>query len=187
MTAVFINGRFMTSEEDQIKELMQEVKQVGVTRSSHPYIYVDETDYEIDSNALSPMEVVRLKAREEARAELLAEQEMERARAMNINNVSNTDSEAFKTSLANSRNIAQTLEGASHLQFQKAPEVKVGVVPTTNPLAGETLAPQVVVPVDLKSETGVTIQESAAVNAPTGDDAKAKLAAMAANMAAKKA
>lgn len=171
MTAVFINGRFMTADEDQVKELMNEVKQVGTARSSHPYIYVDETEFEIDSNALSPMEVVRMKAREEARAELLAEQEMERARAMNINNVSNTDSDAFKTSLANSRNIAQTLEGASHQQFQKAPSVSVGIVPNTNPLAGDTFAPQVVVPVDLgTTEAGAEL---------TG---AAKLAAMAAKL-----
>lgn len=136
MTAVFIAGRFVTSDEDQIKELNAEVKQEGASRSSHPYIYIDEADKEIDSEALSPMEIVRLKAKEEARAELLAEQEFERARAMNINNVSNTDSDAFKTSIASSRHIAQTLEGASHLEFTKVasasvPEVVVPAVELT--------------------------------------------------------
>ncbi len=178
MTAVFINGRYMTSEPAQVKELMEEVKEIGTHRSTHPYIYVDAEDQEIDSDALSPMEVVRYKAREEARAELLAEQALERDRAMNINNISNTDSDAFKTSLANSRNIAQTLEGASHVQFQKAPEVNVGLVPTTNPDAAPTLVPQVTVPVDIKTQNGVVLKESTAALVP----ANTKLADIAASL-----
>lgn len=189
MTAVFINGRFVTSDEEQVKEMMGEIKAEGTNRSNHPYIYVDETDKEIDSEALSPMEVVRMKAKEEARRELLAEQELERARAMNINNVSNTQSDAFKTSLANSRTIAQVLEGESHQQFQKAPsagaQVGIGIAAHNNPMASDVLVPTVTVPVNVPTSTGQVIQESAvapAPAAPVGDEAKNRLANIAAKL-----
>lgn len=137
MTAVFINGRYTTSEPAQVAELMAEIKQVGSHLSAHPYVFVDADEKEIDSEALTPMEIVKLKAREEARAELLAEQEAERARALSGTAVSTSTSGAFKDSIANTSNIAQaTPTGA--VPFAKVsaatPPVPVPTVPETTKL-----------------------------------------------------
>jgi hypothetical protein len=117
MTAVFINGRYMTADEEQKEELMKEVKNVGVHASAHPYIYVDPEEMEIDSEALTPIQLIKLQAKEEARAELLAEQAAQQARAMDPSNVSTTKSAAFADSIATSANIAATLEGESHAKL----------------------------------------------------------------------
>ncbi len=188
MTAVFMHGRFVTGVKEQIRELMEEVGEVGVNKSRHPYIYVN--DYEIDSEALSPMELVRMKAKEEARQELLEEQRLEQARAMNVNNVSNTQSDAFKTSLANSRTIEQVLNAGNP---QPVAGVGIGVAAHNNPMASDVLVPTVTVPVNVPTPTGVVIQESA--QAQVSDPAtavksietapltgNAKLMAMAANL-----
>lgn len=114
MAAVFINGRFETSVEWQVKELLSEVGEVGKYKSTHPYIFVDEDEAVIDTNAPSPMEQVRIKAREEARQELLAEQAAERARAMDMSsNVSTTKSADFAGSVGNSNTIAEASKAES--------------------------------------------------------------------------
>lgn len=112
MTAVFISGRYTTDNEALVKELFEEVGEVGKTKSRHPYIYVDEDEQEIDSEALSPIELIKLQAKEEARAELLAEQKEATARAMNpASNVSSTESASFASSVGTSANIAEMLGG----------------------------------------------------------------------------
>lgn len=132
--AVFINGRYTTDREDQIAELAAEVGAVGVTKSKHPYIYIDEDEQEIDSEALSPIELIKLQAKEEARAELLAEQAAANARALNAGaNVSETENGNFAKSLGNSNTIAQA--GAAE---STGPAVGVGIEaaappPTTAP------------------------------------------------------
>ncbi len=108
MSATFINGRYITDVEWQIAELAAEVGELGKHKSKHPYIYVDETEKEIDSEALSPIELIKLKAKEEARTELLAEQAEAQARALNsAANVSTTKANDFAQSLGNSNTIAQ--------------------------------------------------------------------------------
>lgn len=121
--AVFINGRYMTDRPEQIAELTAEVGAIGVTKSKHPYIYIDENEQEVDSEALSPIELLKLQAKEEARAELLAEQAAASARALNAGaNVSDTDNGNFAKSLGNSNTIAQA--GAAE---STGPAVGVGI------------------------------------------------------------
>lgn len=88
----FINGKFSTSNKELEKEIMDEVGEIGVNKSKHPYIYVDENEPEIDTEALSPIELIRLQAKEEARKELLQEIANQNARALDaVGNVSNSD------------------------------------------------------------------------------------------------
>lgn len=123
MTAVFINGRYVTDDEALIAELAAEIGAVGKGKSRHPYIYVDESEYEIDSEALTPIQIIKLQAKEEARAELLAEQAAAQATAMNAGaNVSISKSESFAASLGNSNTIAQA--GAAE---STGPAVGVGI------------------------------------------------------------
>lgn len=121
MTAVFINGKYVTDDHALIDELSAEVGAVGKSKSRHPYIYVDENEYQIDSEALSPVEIIKLQAKEEARAELLAEQAAAQARAMNGAD-STSKSENFAASLGNSNTIAQA--GAAE---STGPAVGVGI------------------------------------------------------------
>lgn len=108
MTAVFINGRYVTDDTALITELAAEVGAVGKNKSRHPYIYVDEDECEIDSEALTPIQIIKLQAKEEARAELLAEQAEREKAAMNAGaNVSISKSADFAASLGNSNTIAQ--------------------------------------------------------------------------------
>lgn len=107
MTATFLNGRYLTSDERLIKELAAEIGAVGRTKTRHPYIFIDEDEYEIDSDAMTPIELIKLQAKEEARRELLAEQAAERARAMDAaGNISKSESSNFTNSMNNTASIA---------------------------------------------------------------------------------
>jgi len=104
MTAVFINGRYETDNEALARELFEEVGAVGRTKSRNPYIFIDEDEQQVDSEALTPMEIIRQQAYEQAKADLLAEQ----TRALDASaNVSNTKAENFAQSLGNSNTIAE--------------------------------------------------------------------------------
>lgn len=93
VAANFLNGRFTTDNKALEDELMEEVGEVGRTKSRNTFIFVDENEPELDTEALSPIELIKLQAKEEARAELLAEFAAQQARAMNAEaNVSSTSS-----------------------------------------------------------------------------------------------
>lgn len=95
----FMNGRFTTDNKRVEDELMEEVGEIGRTKSRHPFIFVDEQEAQLDTEALSPLELIKLQAKEEARMELLAEMAAQQARAMDAGaNVSST-STVFAQSL----------------------------------------------------------------------------------------
>lgn len=129
MAAIFIGGRFDTEIDWQIKELAAEVGEIGVHKSRHPYIFVDENESEIDTEAPTPMELIRIQARKEAREELLEEQ----ARALNAaDNVSTSESKDFAASLGNSNTIAQAGSAES-----TGEAVNVGVTATASAIAAK--------------------------------------------------
>jgi hypothetical protein len=102
MAAIFMMGRFTTDNKELEDELMAEVGQIGRAKSLNPYIYVDEAEPEFDTEAPTPMQLILLKAKEEARKELLAEMAAEAARAQDAKaNVSTTDPTKFANSLNN--------------------------------------------------------------------------------------
>jgi hypothetical protein len=90
--APFINHKFITSNKDQITELTEEVN-IG-----HPHIYIDPKESTIDSEALTPIELIKKQAKEEAIAELKAAMNKDAGTSTNTN---------FANSLANSNSIAQ--------------------------------------------------------------------------------
>lgn len=107
MAAVFIGGRFETSADWQIKELAEEIGEVGVYKSRHPYIFVDENESEIDTEAPTPLQIVQQKAYEQARKDILEEQK----RALNSEgNISNSESKDFAASLGNSNTISEIVD-----------------------------------------------------------------------------
>lgn len=119
MTAVFISGKYMTSDKELIAEMAAEVGEIGFNKSKHPHIYVDENEAEVDSEALTPLEIIKLQAKEEARKELLEEQAAAQARALNASkntSESSIDAKSFVASLANTTNIAQAGEADSNSQ-----------------------------------------------------------------------
>lgn len=90
--AAFINHRYTTANPDQIDQLTKEVD------LGHPHIYIDPAEATIDSNALTPIELIKKLAREEAIAELKAAMNKDAGISVNTN---------FAQSLANSNTIAQ--------------------------------------------------------------------------------
>lgn len=116
--ANFVNGRFTTDNKELEEELMEEVREVGRTKSRHPFIFIDESEAELDTEALSPMELIKLQAKEEARRELLAEMAAQQARAMNADaNVSSTSAD-FKSSL----NTTAKVEASMNSETPKVQE-----------------------------------------------------------------
>lgn len=100
VAAIFMNGRFSTDNKQLEEEMMEEIGEVGRSKSRNPYIYVDEAEPELDTEALTPLELIKLQAKEEARKELLAEMAVQSARALNASaNVSSTDPANFAQSL----------------------------------------------------------------------------------------
>ncbi len=56
VVAHFINGKYATDQETEIAEITAEIT------ARHPHLYVDANESEIDSEALSPMEIIKQKA-----------------------------------------------------------------------------------------------------------------------------
>ena len=97
----FMSGRFTTDNKRVEEELLQEVGEVGRTKSRHPFIFIDENEAELDTEALSPLELIKLQAKEEARAELLAEIKANEARALDAKANVSSSSADYKASLNN--------------------------------------------------------------------------------------
>lgn len=116
--AVFMNGKYTTDNKELEHELMAEVGEIGRTKSRNPYIYVDENEPTLDTEALSSLEIIKLQAKEEARQELLAEMAAQQARAMDASaNVSSTSAN-FATSI----NTTAKIEAAANGEEVKTPE-----------------------------------------------------------------
>lgn len=113
MQCVFLNGKHMTDIESHIAELTAESK-------SNPYIYVDESESEIDSEALSPLEVIKAEAYAQAKADIM------RAMAAR-DNTSGSNSGNFAASLANTATIAQG--GAMESSGDMGASVSVALTP----------------------------------------------------------
>jgi hypothetical protein len=129
----FMNGRFTTDNKEVEDELMEEVGQVGRTKSRHPFIFVDENEAELDTEALSPLELIKLQAKEEARQELLAEIKAQQARALDAgSNVSSTSA-----NFAESLNTTAKQEADAASMEPKAPEGETAGA-TLIPAAGNT-------------------------------------------------
>lgn len=96
--AIFVQGKFTTNIDFEIQELEREIA------TGHPHIYIDPAESEIDSDALTPMEILRAKVREELVAEMAA--------ATNpANNMGTTVQEPVKP--ASTADIAQAAQGGS--------------------------------------------------------------------------
>lgn len=93
--AFFIQGSYSTPDQKKIDELMDEIRAIGCNASMHPQLYVDETDQEIDSEALTPFELLKQRAKEEAIAEL-------KASGMMSDTKSESDTSSFAKSMVNS-------------------------------------------------------------------------------------
>lgn len=103
----FMNGRFTTDNKRIEDELMEEVGEVGRTKSRHPFIFIDENEAELDTEALSPLELIKLQAKEEARKELLAEIAAQNARALDAGANVSSSSADFASSLNNTAKQAE--------------------------------------------------------------------------------
>lgn len=92
----FIGGKAATDNTDHAEEIMkEEIKNVGQGKSKHPFIYVDENEQQIDSEALSPLEALK----ETLRKEIAEENKV----AMNLA-PSTSEQGKFAASVSNSKN-----------------------------------------------------------------------------------
>lgn len=95
----FLLGRYETDVPSRIKELKDEVD------NGHPHIYIDPSDQEVDSEAPTPLELIRQQAYEQAKADLIAS-------GLMSDKVSTSDSGSFKDSITNTANIAEAAMGS---------------------------------------------------------------------------
>lgn len=107
--AHFINGKFLTDIEDEIKQLRDEIT------SGHPHIYVDAKETEIDTEA-DPLAALKEKLREQLLQEIAEKQ----AAALDPNNdMGNTGDAvkdkltAMKLNVATTRSIASAAAGSA--------------------------------------------------------------------------
>ena len=106
--AAFLNGKYSTDVKSRIEELQNEVD------TNHPHIYIDPDEHEIDSEALSPMEVIRQEAYARAKADLLASEVLDK------NKTSESDNGNFAASLTNTHNIAEGAAGSDSSNISEA-------------------------------------------------------------------
>lgn len=96
--AIFVHGKFATALEYEIAELEAEIT------AGHPHIFIDPAECEIDSNALSPIEALTAKIREEVMAEM--------ARATQMTNDMGTSTQG-PLKAASSTDVADAVAGGS--------------------------------------------------------------------------
>jgi hypothetical protein len=131
VAAIFMSGRYTTDHKDLEDELFEEVGAIGRSKSKNPFIYIDESEPELDTEALTPLELIKLQAKEEARAELLAEMAAQNSRALDYKaNVSSTDATKFADSLTTTNKQQESMNTDITLQALKPAE-------GTNPAAAE--------------------------------------------------
>lgn len=99
-----MRGEYVTGVVSEVAQLDAEVEQ------GHPTIYRDPDDMTVDTEALSPMEVIRLQAREEALKQVRAEM----AAATNpTNDRGSSDQGNVADSFANTANISEGASGST--------------------------------------------------------------------------
>lgn len=100
--APFINGKFITDIENEIKELMEDIGDIGSDKSKHPHLYVDPDEKEFDTEAPSYEEVIRAQERTKVLAEIAAANQL----ALNVaNNMSTSDVGKTAESFASTANL----------------------------------------------------------------------------------
>lgn len=128
---VFMLGRFTTDNKKVEAELMEEVGEIGRHKSKHTFIFVDENESEVDTEALSPAEQLKLQLKEEARREVLAELAESQARAMNVTqNVSSSNSD-------HAASVATTATIAAASSESTGKDKPATAAPATNVLAAK--------------------------------------------------
>jgi hypothetical protein len=128
MAAYFILGKFITANEKQIAELEAEVV------AGHPHIYIDEAEATIDSEALTPIELIRKEAYEQAMADI--------QRALS-SGTSESDNGNVAATFGNSATIAQGGEANSNSFDQSgAPAASATDVKASLTKLTATLAPK---------------------------------------------
>jgi hypothetical protein len=96
--AIFVSGKFATTNKSEIDELTEEVA------AGHPHIYIDAEEATMDADLISPIDALR----DKIRAELMAEM----AAATNpSNDMGSTTQEPIKP--ASSQDIATASVGGS--------------------------------------------------------------------------
>jgi hypothetical protein len=109
LQAAFLLGRYETDDTSRIKELQAEID------LKHPHIYIDENEVEIDTEAPTPMERIRMEAYEQAKKDLLA------AGALDPNKISTSNSGNFALSAANTTTISEGAAASDGASVTQAP------------------------------------------------------------------
>ncbi len=106
-SAHFIFGSYATSDETKIAELMAEIKNVGKQASMHEFLFVDENEVEVDSNALTPIEILKAEMYAQAKADL------EAAAANKNQTESKSDTGSFSASITSTEGTAGAVDSNS--------------------------------------------------------------------------
>lgn len=99
--AVFLAGRYLTNNEGEVNELLQEIKE------GHPHISVptNPDDMIVDTKFVDPMEAIRA----QVRAELLAEQ----AAIRNSTADMGTSDQTGKLDVGNTKTVGEAMSGST--------------------------------------------------------------------------
>ena len=98
--AIFVFGKYITDNEEEIAHLTKEIK------DGHPHLYIDDNETEVQAPASGNELIAGIRA--QLRAELIAEM----AKATNpANDMGNSTAEPLKP--ANSQDVAQAAAGGS--------------------------------------------------------------------------
>lgn len=122
MVLPFINGRLETDNPKYARELTNEVGTSGFGKSKHPHIYVDDKEQEVDSEALTPLELIKKQALEEALAIVRSERN-----SIPSPNESKSKAGNFAASVANTNNIAGPANSDSGSEAVANPAVTMTV------------------------------------------------------------
>lgn len=139
--AAFVAGKYVTEIENEIKELMDEIKNEGRDKSSHPHLYVDPTEKEIDTEAPSPIDVIKAKAV----ADYIASQ------ADSNKDLGNTGTKPVLAGIGTTKTIAAIDPSVPNAPIVQIPESSTAAstsIPTANS-AQVAKTPGVVIPANL--------------------------------------
>lgn len=109
--AAFLNGEYLTNNEKEIRELMEEVQE------GHPHIYVDKENCVRDIKFVDPMEAIRA----QVRAELVAEQA---AISKGDTDLGNSDKNE-KLNVTTTANVASAMSGSTSMDAAPAGGAKI--------------------------------------------------------------
>lgn len=82
--APFIGGKYVTDIAEEIAEFKAEIGNYLDTRSNHPHLYFDPQEKEIDTNAPTPLELIKQQMYAQARKDLAEEQARATNGAVNV-------------------------------------------------------------------------------------------------------